>query len=138
MKILRPNAIKTRLGLDPNGKAQSYFTNLCYKYMDKYVPLDTGDLRSNVILTNKSITYNSPYAHYMYEGKVMGPNIPLTKKGVAKPIGYYSIKNRPKEYTGQSINYHTSGTGPHWDERMKSADMNQVTKLLQKYVDRGA
>ena len=139
MRILKPiSTIEVRLGIDPNGKVQRFFTETCYKYMDKYVPMETGDLRSNVVLTTKSIRYKSPYAHYMYEGKVMGPNIPIMEKGVDRPVGYYSPKNKPKRYTGADIHYHTSGTGPYWDERMKSADMGQVVKEVQNYVNRGA
>ena len=46
---LKPTSeIKARLGLDPNGRVQSFFTNTCYKHMDKYVPMDEGNLRTNV------------------------------------------------------------------------------------------
>lgn len=138
-KVLNPiSTIKARIGIEPGGRVQKFFTETCYRYMDKYVPLETGDLRSNVSLTTNSITYKSPYAHYMYEGKVMGPNIPLTQKGVPEPIGWFSPKNKPKSYTGADITYHTAGTGHHWDERMKSADMNQVIKEVQNYLNRGA
>ena len=139
MKVMNPTStIKARLGIEPNGRVQKFFTATCYRHMDKYVPKDTGDLRSNVSLTSDSITYKSPYAHYMYEGKVMGPNIPITQKGVPFPVGYYSPKGRAKHYTGADIEYHTSGTGHHWDERMKSAEMNQVVKEVQYYMNRGA
>ena len=139
MKVLNPTSIiKMRLGIDPNGRVQKFFTQTCYKHMDKYVPKDTGDLRSNVIISTNSITYKSPYAHYMYTGKVMGPNIPLTKKGLSEPYGYYSPKGKAKTYTGANINYHTAGTGPYWDKRMKSAEMSEVRREVQNYVNRGA
>lgn len=138
-RVLNPTStITARLGIQPDGRVQRFFTETCYRYMDKYVPMETGDLRSNVTLTTKSIKYNSPYAHYMYEGKVMGPNIPIFQKGIEVPIGFYSPKNKPKHYTGADIQYHSAGTGPHWDERMKSADMNQVLKEVQNYIKRGA
>ena len=138
MEIKPISVIKARLGIEPGGKVQRFFTNACYKHMDKYVPMDTGDLRSNVMVSTNSITYKSPYAHYMYEGKVMGPNIPIIKNGVPFPVGYYSPKGRAKKYTGANINYHTAGTGPHWDERMKSAELNDVIREVQNYVNRGA
>ena len=69
---LKPiNEIKVRLGIEPDGKAQAFLTNTCYKHMDKYVPMRDGGLRTNVTLTKKTITYKSPYAHYMYIGKTM-------------------------------------------------------------------
>ena len=136
---LKPiNEIKVHLGIEPNGRVQKFLTQTCYNHMDKYVPLDDGTLRSNVQLNDDSITYKSPYAHYMYEGKVMGPNIPLTKKGVSEPIGWFSPKGKPKHYTGADIKYHTAGTGHHWDERMKSAELMQVINEVQNFVDRGA
>lgn len=121
---------------DPNG-VQAFFTQTCYNHMDKYVPRDTGDLASNVMLNTESIVYISPYAHYMYEGKVMGPNIPIFTKGINKPVGFYSPKGQPKHYTGADIQYHKAGTGDHWDERMKSAEMEQVVKEVQDFIDRG-
>ena len=71
---LKPiSEIKVRLGINPDGEAQAFLTNKCYKHMDKYVPAREGsyNLRTNVSLTKKTITYKSPYAHYMYIGKVM-------------------------------------------------------------------
>jgi len=136
---LKPvNVIEVELGLDDNGQAQKFFTDTCRNHMDKYVPIDTGDLRSNVITTSHTITYASPYAHYMYEGKVMGPNIPLTRKGVSEPIGWFSPKGKPKHYTGANINYKKAGTGDHWDKRMVSAEIKQVIAEVQAFIDRGA
>lgn len=135
---LKPiSEIKAKLGLEPTGPVQKFFTQTCYNHMDKYVPRDTGDLASNVELTADSITYKSPYAHYMYEGRVMGPNIPITMKGVDEPIGWFSPKGKPKQYTGKKITYHTAGTGPHWDKRMKSAEIKQVVKETQAFFNRG-
>jgi hypothetical protein len=69
---LKPiSEIKVRLGINPDGETQAFLTNTCYKHMDKYVPKDSGALRQNVSLTKKTITYKSPYAHYMYIGKTM-------------------------------------------------------------------
>ena len=137
MKMKPTSVIEVRLGIEPNGRVQKFLTQTCYNHMDKYVPIDTGDLRSNVVLTADQIRYASPYAHYMYEGKVMGPNIPITKKGVADPVGWYSPKGQAKSYTGASINYHTAGTGHHWDERMKSAELQDVVNVVQMFIKRG-
>lgn len=69
---LKPiSEIKVRLGINPDGETQAFLTDACYKHMDKYVPKDSGALRRTVSLTKKTITYNSPYAHYMYIGKTM-------------------------------------------------------------------
>lgn len=103
--------IKVRLGLEPNGKVQKFFTNTCYRYMDKYVPKRDGNLRTVVDLQNNSITYEMPYASYQYYGE--------RKDGTRKV----------KHYT-------TPGTGPYWDERMKSADIDKVIEEVYDYMRR--
>lgn len=100
--------IKANLGIEPNGKVQKYFTERCYTYMDKFVPKDLGDLRENVDITSDSITYQSEYAYEQYKGIVNGKEVK---------------------------NYTTPGTGPFWDKRMVSADMKDIVKEVQKYVE---
>ena len=109
VKIKPTSVIKERLGIEPNGRVQKFFTNTCYKHMDKYVPLDEGNLRNNVTIRSDSITYESPYARYQYNG--------ISKKG--KPL-----------------NYKTPGTGKYWDKRMVSAEMQDVVKEVQNYVNK--
>lgn len=110
VKMQPTSVIKARLGLEPNGRVQKFFTNACYRYMDKYVPKDTGMLRETVTLTADTITYEQPYAHAQYLGIVHG-----------SPVQ----------------NYTTPGTGPYWDERMKSADLENVIKETQDYFNKG-
>jgi len=89
---------------------QRFFTDTCYKHMDKYIPKDTGNLRNNVDKGEDYITYESPYAHAQYIGEIHG-----------SPVR----------------NYTTPGTGPYWDKRMVSAEINDVIEEVQKYVNRG-
>lgn len=103
------SVIKARLGIEPNGKVQKFFTETCYRYMDKYVPKDNGDLRNEHSLTANSITYEMPYAHAQY-------------------VGYT---------TGEVKNYTTPGTEPYWDKKMVSAEMVDVVKEVQNYINRG-
>ena len=112
VKMKPTSVIKARLGLEPNGRVQKFFTNTCYKHMDKYVPMDEGNLRTNVSLTSDTITYESPYARYQYYG--------IREDGT-----------RPVQ------NYTTPGTGPYWDKRMVSAEMLDVVKEVQDFVNRG-
>lgn len=107
VQIQPASVIKAQLGLEPNGRVQKFLTNTCYKHMDKYVPRDKGDLRTNVSLQPDSITYESPYANYQY-------------KGVSK--------------SGKPLNYKTPGTGDYWDKRMVSAEMQDVVREVQKFV----
>ena len=107
MKMQPISVIKANLGIEPNGRIQRFFTNTCYKHMDKYVPKDNGDLRDIVTLTANSITYESPYAHAQYVGFTKGP-----------------VRN-----------YTTPGTGPYWDKRMWSAEGNIVVREVQRAVN---
>lgn len=109
VKMKPISTIKANLGIEPNGRVQKFFTNTCYKHMDKYVPMDTGNLRTIVDLDKDTITYESPYAKYQYKGM--------------REDGSHVVKN-----------YTTPGTGPYWDKRMVSAEMEQIVKEVQKYV----
>lgn len=108
VKMQPTSVIKARLGLESNGRVQRFFTNTCYKHMDKYVPKDEGNLRTIVDIQPDSITYESPYARYQYYG--------------IREDGTHQVKN-----------YTTPGTGPYWDKRMVSAEMQDVVKEVQNY-----
>lgn len=112
IRINSLDKIKRRLKIDNNGAAQSFLTERCYSHMDKYVPMDKGNLRTIVDINRHSITYESPYASYQYYGK--------------RSDGSHVVKN-----------YTTPGTGPYWDKRMISAEMNQIVKEVQDFVNRG-
>lgn len=130
------SVIKARLGIEPNGRVQKFFTNTCYKHMDKYVPLDNGDLRTNVDIQPNSITYESPYARYQYYGKKMVMS--NGKSAYYSPdYGFWSKKGEKKIVTNEDLVYHTPGTGPYWDKKMVSAEMQDVIKEVQDYVNRG-
>lgn len=137
------STIKANLGIQKNGPVHYYFTKRCDEHMNKYVPYANGDLsyKTKEIQVDK-IIYNSPYAHYMYEGKVMGPNIPI-KNEDGLIVKWFSPKGKPKHYTGADIDYSKSRArghlyaGPHWDKRMWTAEKSEVIEEVQKYVNRG-
>lgn len=112
VKMQPVSVIKANLGIEPNGRVQKFFTETCYRHMDKYVPMDEGNLRTNVSIANNSITYESPYARYQYYG--------VREDG----------SHRVQKYT-------TAGTGTYWDKRMVSAEIQDVVKEVQDYVNRG-
>lgn len=109
VKMQPTSVIKARLGIEPNGRVQKFFTNTCYKHMDKYVPKDEGNLRTIVDIQPDSITYESLYARYQYYG--------------IREDGTHQVKN-----------YTTPETGPYWDKRMVSAEMQDVVKEVQDYI----
>lgn len=116
VKIKPVGVIKTRLGIEPNGRVQKFFTETCYKHMDKYVPMSDlpskGNLRTIVDIQTDKIFYESPYASYQYYGQ--------------REDGSHQVKH-----------YTTPGTGPYWDKRMVSVEMQDVVKEVQDYVNHG-
>lgn len=142
VKMKPTSVIKARLGINKGGRVQAFLTNTCYKHMDKYVPYDNGTLAyDSVDVQTDRIVYQAPYAHYLYEGKVMGPSIPIKENGVI--VRWVSPKGEKKHYTGKDIDYSKSiakghtYAGPHWDKRMVSAEMQDVVKEVQSYINRG-
>lgn len=136
VKLQPISSIKARLGIEPNGRVQKKFQNLCYEYMNKYVPRRDGSLRREVDLSDPTkIVYEVPYAHYQYEGKLY---VMDNGKGAyySPEYGFWSKKGE-KQRSDRDLVYHTAGTGHHWDERMVSAEMGDLTDKLQKYIDRG-
>lgn len=105
--------ILANLGLEPNGKVQKYFTKRCADHMDKYVPMDKGNLREYKINGNL-IIYEVPYARYQYYG-------------VSK--------------TGKKLNYNTDKhrlATSYWDKKMVTNEMDDIVKEVQDFVNRGA
>ena len=110
MSVINLSQIKKELGLEPNGRVQRAFQMACYKAMDRFVPMDTGNLRTNVDLSNpKKIIYESPYAHAQYVGRTTGP----------------------------VTHYTTAGTGPYWDLRMWTSKKDEVIRTVKNEIMRG-
>ena len=140
VKLKPLSVIKADLGIQPDGPTHAFLTETCAKHMDKYVPYREGHLAKYRLEGNNKIFYDEAYAHYMYEGKVMGPNVPIKNEdGII--TGWFS-PTKPKYYTGKDIKYNISPgheyAGPHWDERMWTAEKNEVLKEVKEYISRGA
>ena len=104
--------ISRKLGIQENGPMQAFLLDTAYRRMNKYVPRRDGNLRKNVMVTNQAIYYMSPYAEYQYRGR---------RKDGSRVV---------KKYT-------TPNTGPYWDEKMKSAEMDDLMKELKDEMRRG-
>lgn len=111
VKLNPTSVIKARLGIDPTGPVQKFFTHTCAIHMDKYVPYDTGTLATTLQEDTNKVVYIQPYAEIMY----------------------YGVRN------GKDINYHTDIhelAGPFWDKRMWSAERKIVTREVQDYFNK--
>ena len=101
--------IKIALGIDTDGKIQKFATNICAKHMDKYVPMNTGNLADYRIEGNVVI-YDQPYARYQYYG--------------VREDGTRRILNR-------DLTKHPLATS-YWDLKMVSAEMSDIIEEINK------
>lgn len=122
------NKILKDHGLDKDGRVTRFLRDDADRLMNPFIPMDNGMLRRNKTYPNNhSIKYISPYAHYLYTGKLM-----LTKSGSS-----WAKKGEKKVYTGRSLKYHTSGTGAKWDKLMMQRRKNDLIKDVEKYIKSG-
>ena len=66
LKDFDKGKIIDKFGMQPNGSAELFLANTCFKRMAKYVPKDTGTLMTTVTIKPRSVTYEVPYAHKQY------------------------------------------------------------------------
>lgn len=138
VKMKPISTIKARLGIQKSGPVQAFFTQSCYRYMTPFVP---GGTRSHLNQTAgvgiDNITYQGPDAHYLYNGELYVD--PDYKKGAFynSDYGYWSRPGITKINSGKMLQYHTPGTGAHWDKLMWTSQGNKVVEEVQNYVNRG-
>ena len=109
------------------------------RFMDPYVPADNLVLAQNVTITADAdvghVTYNSPYAHYQWEGEVYGPNYPIMDGG--EIMGFYSPPH--KTPTGRRLEYNTFRhplATDHWDKAMMVARKDDLARTYEEYLKR--
>ena len=104
---------------------------------DPLIPFQQGALRNSVNypqgIYGGEIEYNTPYAHYQYEGIIYGPNIPI-RDAEGNITGWYSPPN--KHPTGRKLQYHTEGTGDHWFEKAKQQHKDEWVRLVKQTAGR--
>ena len=103
-----------------------------------FCPFREGALYGQVNISGGNsagvIEHTVPYAHYVYEGLVYGPNVPISQGGAI--VGYYS-PTAPKHPTGAMLRF--SGMGSrHWDEAAKPTQLPALMSSLQAFAESGA
>ena len=85
---------------------------------------EPGALRESGKATEKLVIWGEglPYAHYVYEGMVYGPNIPIVKfnymTAKSEVVGWFTPKGTKKYPTGEPMHYYEWKPERHWDEAM--------------------
>lgn len=94
----------------------------------EYIPFSQGALRGSVQypdgIAGGEISYNTPYAHYQYEGELY-----LTKDGRS-----FANSGEKKYPTGMPLQHHTAGTSDHWFERAKQTHGKDWVDLVKREV----
>lgn len=120
VKIKPTSVIKARLGINPDGRVQKYFTKRCADYMDKYVPFDEGILAQYRIEDNFIIygdNGSNPYAKYQYYGM--------------RQDGTHQINPDKRDRSKHPL------ATSYWDKKMVSAEIQDLVKEVQDYINRG-
>lgn len=114
-------------------KLWTFAANEWWRLISIYTPKDTGNLIGNVEIRPKEIEYKSPYAHYLYEGRAMGPNY------YDPDYGFWSPPGQKKHYTGKMLEYHNKNplSTRQWDKAAKPFQEPKLIKAMQGYIDSG-
>lgn len=90
----------------------------------RYLPYRSGEtIKQTVIQTDinqPEIVTRSPYAKYIYYGKVMVGKAP--KRVTERPLKYIRTEKSPL-------------AGPRWDRRLVSAEGKLLARELQDYIN---
>jgi hypothetical protein len=128
IKINSTNKILKDHGLDRNGRVTRFLRDEADRLMNPFVPMQNGMLRRNKTYpSNHEIKYISPYSKVQFYGKLM-----LTKNGSS-----WARKGEKKVVTNKNLKYHTSGTGPKWNELMMQRNKNTLIKDVENFIKTG-
>lgn len=131
-----------------------------------YVPMKSGALRQSMKAYPNSVRWETPYAHYQYEGDVYGPNLPVlrgenpawisrrTKYPTGRTLGQtgqaflhpiWKIENgrytkvEPYVLEEYTFGYTTPKTSHHWlDKAMENGGLNAYSRAVTAMLKRKA
>lgn len=138
---IQKQQIIDKYGLE-GGRTQKVIDSQFMAYMDKYMPMDSGQMITNMYNSTKvgsgEININVPYAHYQHEGELYVD--PKYKIGAFHdPISgrYWSRTNIKKVPSGKKLNYHGGpNRGDHFVERMLADHFEDILNAGQKEIDK--
>ena len=134
---LDPNAIGAKIeNLVKDSQTMLEIHNLYAKMMAPYVPFES-DL-GNIEVTPEYVRYNTPYAHYHYEGITYGRNIPIIEDGIV--VGWFSLpyEDGKKRPTGTELKFQKTKASAHWDEAMLDEKREEFVKQVEEILARRA
>ena len=140
--MLSPDDLLHEYGLEKGGRVQYTIDQTVIDFCTPYVPASPDrtlefSAEASTELGSGMVIWNTPYAHYLYNGEVYGPNFQVMIGGVME---WRSYAGRPKQPTGRELTYDTSQNplaGPHWFERMKADRMNDILDTARRVAIMG-
>lgn len=105
------------------------------KYIEPFVPEESGTLKYTPVITDKSITWGKglPYAHYQFVGEIYAKNYPIirhgrivrwySKPGVKKTPTGRMIKDNKGTWYGYHFGYTIPGSTSNWTEELNNNQM---------------
>ena len=100
------------------------------RYFAKYVPMREGTLAQNISIEPYQVTYNSPYAHYQWKGKLYVS--PTTGSSWAQ-------EGETKVPTDIDLSYNTEQNPlatSHWEVPAYEAFRDDVARQVTEYIRR--
>ena len=132
--INNPASIADRIIDDDVG---TFLASEWSRYFAKYVPMREGILAQDITIEPFQVTYNSPYAHYQWMGKLYVD--PITLKGAFydSNYGFWSRPGVSKIPTGIPLNY-SKEQNPlatsHWEVPAFEAFKDDVARAVTQYL----
>lgn len=127
VKIYNPSATANRI--TQNNAVGQFTAQTWAKVFAKYTPMRQGILRSNYNTKPFQVIYNSPYAHYQWQGELY----------VAANGSSWAKENEVKHATGIPLNY-SKEQNPyatsHWEQAAYRAYKNDVAKEVSEFIRR--
>lgn len=128
IKIFNPQQSIDRICNDE--RVGLFLANTWIKYFAKYTPMQSGTLRESVTPEPFKVTYNAPYAHYQWGGKLYVS--PSTGSAWAK-LGEIKVPvEKNLEYSKEQNPLATD----HWHLSAEQAFKSSVAKQVSAYIER--
>lgn len=126
------------VGLNEEGKVQKYIDRFVLYHSEPYLPGKHVHTPHANKPGSGEVTWNTPDANYLYEGKLMVD--PITLKGAffSANYGFWSRPNTQKimDPKGRDLVYHGGGLrGSKWFDRMINTEMDELIKGVENIIN---
>lgn len=126
--IYNPSATAKRIL--SNNKVGKFTAQTWERYFAKLAPKGNGNMIQNTTIKPFEVTYNSPSAHYLWNGKLM-----------VSPSGSSWAKlGETKHYVNQNLVFSKEmnpNACSHWEEQTARVYKKQIAGEVSKFIERG-